>query len=561
MRLCAILALSTGFLAFSLAAAEPAPQATPLTLEECLNRVSEQNERLQVRALEWLSSRRRADGARWIWEPDFVGGASHELNNRKNTVERSISLGVAEYDEKNNLYNGALEMLVPTGGKLRAGYSLRDLDNNLQGRFGPKIKEYESFAGLSLTQPLLRNGGYAVTMAGIRLAAGESEIAFQEYRRQMSQIIALSEAAYWDLFLAREQLQIRTDSVRVADTLLKDNKLRLQTGKSSELEVLQAEAGVALRRARLKEAQQKLVEGNNKLNSLISGSASSVPVLWSVTDKPRDTAPHLDFISAMQEVIENNPDYLSQRRQTVQEAIRVVYAANQRWPQLDLKASYGANGLGTTPGTSWDDLTGGQYPNWSIGAEFRIPIGGNVRGRRELEAARLKQEAALVSLKAIEVEIASAVDTALHRISSLRDSVASYSQVVDFNRKLLETELTRLDVGRTDSRKVLETEDSLSEARSAALDATINFQKSLIEWDLARGTILKARKLELNQDQLEFKTTRFAGDARISPARLRAVRHEAAREFKNNDAKPLTPAEQQKLLDFLHGTPAQEKKP
>ena len=45
-----------------------------------------------------------------------------------------------------------------------------------------------------------------------------------------------------------------------------------------------------------------------------------------------------------------------QGKKVRQEELRVAYAKNQRLPQLDLKASYGLNGLGSTPGESWDDV-------------------------------------------------------------------------------------------------------------------------------------------------------------------------------------------------------------
>jgi hypothetical protein len=92
---------------------------------------------------------------------------------------------------------------------------LRDLNNNVgaaETTPGQLMgQQYESFAGLNLTQPLLKNAGWGATTAKIRLSAISSKIAFHEYRRQILLVLASAEAAYWDLHLAQEQVRIGTD--------------------------------------------------------------------------------------------------------------------------------------------------------------------------------------------------------------------------------------------------------------------------------------------------------------------------------------------------------------
>jgi outer membrane protein TolC len=420
-----------------------------LSLQECIQRVVQFNETIQVRALEWLASQKRLKAAKGIFEPEFVGSVEHTINRRKTTAERKSALGFLDlFDEENTVYSGALEFLAPTGGKLRLGYSLRDLANNLQRTLAVGGREFESFAGVSLVQPLLKNAGVGATMAAIRLAAGESELAYQEYRRQMMLIVARAEIAYWDLYLAQEQDRIRQDSVRIANTLLEDNRVRVQVGRVSDLDVLQSEAGVALRQARRKEAQQKLVEGINRLTALFSSTGAYANQQVRASDEPVLREVEMSFLSAMRQAIELNPDYLSQRRQLQQEGLRVAYARNQLWPQLDLKASYGLNGLGDSVGNSMRDIQRLDYQNWSVGAEMRIPLAGGAKARNELAAVRLRQQEAILGLKSAEVEIANALETARSRVVSARDSVANYRKVVDYNQRLLETETARLDARR-----------------------------------------------------------------------------------------------------------------
>src|SRR6266496_2599833 len=110
------------------------PAAAELTLDVFMKRVLERNESLQAKMLEVEVNRRKALGEYGPFEPEVFGSVSREANRRQNTAEQQSSLsGAADFSERNNIYQGGLETLVPTGAKVRLGYTLRDLRNSLQG--------------------------------------------------------------------------------------------------------------------------------------------------------------------------------------------------------------------------------------------------------------------------------------------------------------------------------------------------------------------------------------------------------------------------------------------
>src|SRR5262245_22050430 len=128
-------------------------------------------------------SRRRTRAEYGIFEPELFGGYEHVVINRENTVEQERSTLSSTFDERNNVYQGGIEGFGPSGLRIRLGYSLRDLENNLQTQpsflfRGATNGEFQSFFGVNLTQPLLKNRGSAATMAGIRIAAIGSDIAY-----------------------------------------------------------------------------------------------------------------------------------------------------------------------------------------------------------------------------------------------------------------------------------------------------------------------------------------------------------------------------------------------
>jgi outer membrane protein TolC len=203
-----------------------------------------------------------------------------------------------------------------------------------------------------------------------------------------------------------------------------------------------------------------------------------------------------------------NPDYLIQEQKIGQELIKLGYARNQRLPQLDLKGAYGLNGIGATPGASWDDIQRSHFPSWSIGAEFRMPLGGT-KGRHELTAAELAVQSAELSLRGLQTEIFNGLDTARHKVQSLRDSVVSYRSAVDYNQSLLDSALARLQAGKLESRKVFDIESDLFESKNSVVESLVRYEIARLEMEVVTGSLLQNRHLELTQDDLQQTTRRM----------------------------------------------------
>lgn len=517
--------------------------ARALTLREVVERVVEQNESVQMKMLEAEISRKTLQAEKGIFEPAVVGSAEHVDSQRPLNVREARSLLASELNERNNLYNGGLEFLSPIGSRFKLGVNFRELQNNLQkqgsifsGGDTNLNHEYEAFIGLSVVQPLLKNFGVNATMVRIRLAAGASEIAFQEYRRQLMLTVARAESAYWDLYLTQEQERIAAESTAVAQVILTDNQNRLKVGRSSELEVLQAEAGLALRRARQSEAGTRRFDGVSQLASMLSVPAVITNSSLRAVDRPVFREVPLTYFESNEQAFQLNPDYLSRKVQINQEMVRLAYARNQRLPQLDFKANYGFNGLGTTPREAWDDIGYSDFPSWSVGVEMRIPVTGGVRERNELEAAKLGRQRALLGLKEIELQIGNAIEAAMFKTRNYFDNVRSYEAVVDFHQQLLNSQLERLKVGRIDSRTVLETEEKLFQAKIAALENLVLYEKAFLELELVTGSTLVVRALDLTKPQLQARTAAYLQD-RLSDAALERYSREAAKQY-HEDLSP-----------------------
>jgi outer membrane protein TolC len=341
------------------------------------------------------------------------------------------------------------------------------------------------------------------------MAAMQSKVAFQEYRKQSMLVLSSAEVTYWRLFLLQEQLQFLEQSVTTAQTILNDSKVRLDAGQSSELDVMEAEAGLALRRSLLAEVRQKLREASNEMASLFSErlNPKQAPVHALTKPKIQDRLPDPSKVYAT--AYQLNPDYSMQIEKATREGIALDYLRNQRLPELNLRGSYGLSGLSDNPGGSWDDLATGDWPAWMVGLELRVPVGGGTKARAEYAAARLREQETLLGLRAIETQMLNSLDSALKRIDETRVTATNYQAQVALREAVLSAALSRLEVGKIESRRVLEIEADLLETKSAEVEAMVNNRKAVVDLYFLDGSLLSRWNLDFSQTDLQQSTAAF----------------------------------------------------
>jgi len=88
------------------------------------------------------------------------------------------------------------------------------------------------------------------------------------------------------------------------------------------------------------------------------------------------------------------------------------------------------------------------------------------------------------------------------KLRTARTSVEGYEGLVQYNRALLDSALARLEVGKLDSRRVLEIEADLFDARNRLLEARIQAQRAWLEVELVSGQLLLHRQLERDRQTL-----------------------------------------------------------
>lgn len=473
-----------------------------LGVAEFIQRVKEQNQKVTIQRLEWLISKEAVKNAESIFEPLVVSSMNAQRNNEKRSIEDRTSnfANVQETNRKEDKkhFDAALESLLPTGAEMRLGYNLEVVDNI----FTQPEKEYYTFVGTNLKQPLLKGFGPKNTKANIFISEADSEIAFQTFRQQLMDIVANAARTYWDLSLIQEIYRIRQESVEIAEHLHRDAIERYQAGKIPETEILQARAGLSQRRALVSQAKQQWITAMNNAWTFIAASPAEGAAFIEAVEPRSIRKPSPDPEVSLAKAFRLRPEYLSALRKIKREEIRISYARNQRWPQLDLNASYGLNGLEYELGTSANDAFSLDNETWLLGFEFRIPLTGGQKSRSELAAARHRKRQALMELKSVEIALLNSVDAAVKSVYQTIEQVAHVQQARFLNQEILEAELARFNAGKSNSYLVLNKEEDLNSAKESELQSLINYQKALITLDLIKGTLLQRFGVEIKPEEV-----------------------------------------------------------
>jgi outer membrane protein TolC len=178
------------------------------------------------------------------------------------------------------------------------------------------------------------------------------------------------------------------------------------------------------------------------------------------------------------------------------EKIVLGFQQDQRLPELNLKGSVGFNGLGDSLGKSMEKIGTFDFPSWSVGLELRVPMLLGIRERNKLEAAILKGKLAEARLEAMEYEIMNSIETLLLKVSTLRERVANAHKVVDFRKRMLDAELSRLEAGKSNTRLIYAAEEELTKARRWELESIAALREAMMRLAYFRGSVLLDKGFE-----------------------------------------------------------------
>ena len=474
-----------------------------ISIRECITRALQNNLDIQIQRINPTINSWGVISAQGVFDPALNASATY-LNSVSPPSGSFISsittnAGIINTNFSSSSRSLLLQPSVGLGGAFVSG-ARYNLAASPVGS-GPTMNNaftYNGSAVFSVSQPLLKNFGFDVNTAQIRIARKSQAIATQNFIFQVINSIASVETAYYELVFTIEDYKAKRDDLTLAQQLLDETRRKVQIGVSSPLDVTTAESGVASREEAIIVAAQAIKIAENNLKLLISQNVSEYHgVSFVPVDYPVVEMVETDVARSIRTALEKRPDYIAAKELVERQNIQIKFSRNELWPEIDLSGSYGWNGTGGTFGEWSTNIGSRDNPQWLAGMSLTIPL-GNRQARASYQSARLQGEQLLLQLKQLEQQIVIAVDNAAGNVQASLKSVEAAAAARRLAEESYQAERTKLQAGTSTTLNVLTQESALADARSAEIRARASYSESLVSLAQAEGTTLLKNNIVLD---------------------------------------------------------------
>ncbi|MEO8430583.1 MAG: TolC family protein [Acidobacteriota bacterium] len=476
-------------------------QGIPLSLSQAVALAVANNEDLNVsvnaaESFEYLILQNQG-----IYDPLISAGIAR--THAEDPSASQITSGVSD----NTSFNAGVSQLLPTGGQVQLG--LQGNRGKTNNPFFDVNPAYSSGLLLSFNQPLLRGFGNLATTWLIRISKNSRDSAYQDLLRIVQGTVNSVEQSYWDLVYALQNLEVKKESLRIAQDLNRITRIKIDVGSLAPIDITQTEVGIATAEQDIITAEGSIGDSQDRLKRLLNfePSQQNVPIVPTDPLSTEEVTVQLDEGTAT--ALQRRPEILSTSYAVATDLVRYQYYRNQTLPQLTLNGSYGSKGLAgfsVDPNTgvvtdtnfsqSFRDTFDRDNKNWSIGLNFSYPIlNRGARGAKGV--AQYQWESDKARLSTVEQNVVVEVRAAARAIDTARRSIVAARKGRELAERNLDAEKKKFDNGMTTSFQVNQIQRDLSAARTAEQQALAIYRKALAQYHYAIADNLDWKKIRV----------------------------------------------------------------
>ena len=412
-------------------------------------------------------------------------GTSGVSNNGSNRINSII------FDQNVERSSSSLVQRTPWG--MRFGFFLETnrFRNTFSGDTRDIIPEYQTTTSVQVVQPLLKDFGPAAGLSNIRLARINKHAAVLAWKQRLMSDLQLVMGTYYDMEFGMADIAVRQDAIQADENLVAQTQRRLEVGFLQPFDVQQARAQVSVDQEQLITAKNGLMERQFALKRLILAQFNVNDTrIFLPTETNALNPPPIDRSFFLQQAFANRPDFQQALAEADAQDIRLRFARNQLLPQLDLVATYGLNGLTDGFANSFDQGFKGHTPAWTVGINFRMPL-GNIQARAQLDSVKAQKEQAILKIKQSELSIGIDVDTVISRIETNKQRLDTARKTRELYQEAVRIAYRRLSEGQISTFDIIEQQRRLYDAKSREVGARTELSKSVTQLWLVTGTVLE----------------------------------------------------------------------
>ena len=404
---------------------------------------------------------------------------------------RSLSLGTSKaftwggnfsLNYNPTYFNSFSSTTTPAGVPLNSSYSTNT--------------PYNGTLSATYTQHLLSGFGNTASSANLIVARNGSKAADYQFQQTVIQLVATIETDYWGVVYAKENLQNIQEALKLAQKQLDENKIRVQVGTLAPIEVTQAEAQVAQQEQSIITAEAALANAKDALIRALY-PLENRPADIEATDEPTVKPMPIDESSAEQMAVETRTEMKTAQLTLDSQRVLAQAAKNHTMPQLDLSIGYvggAASADKLAPVNS--DLTSFRDPGYNVGLTFAYPILNRAAKGQQMQA-NANYRSSELSLRDEEIQVRLDVRQAYRNLEAFSRGVAAAEKTRQYQEQALDAEQKKFENGMSTNFLVLQQQTALTNARTAEIQARIDYATGVTALEKAMGHLLEARNLKI----------------------------------------------------------------
>lgn len=365
-----------------------------------------------------------------------------------------------------------------------------------------------------VTQPLLRNFGLFPNRAPILIAQRNLKQAHANFTAQVNNIILQIVGDYWNVVLARENLDVQRKSLEEAQRSYDHDKKALSLGALPPLDIYRSESQVASRRVGVIQAEYSLKQSENQFRRDVGADLDTTfrALDLELTDQPAPLTDVqvTDIATALSRALANRPEFEAARQQLASDDLNIRLAHNNLKPDLQLSGFYSGNGvagdqLNPTPpptmlrsglGDSLSQVFHFTYPAYGATLSLNLPLkrhGAEASLADALTSRRQDQFLERRTNQSITLEVTNAV----HSLEEAKLTMEAAKVAVDLARESLHADERKYELGAEPVFFVLDAQTQLAQAELNLIQSQVNFQLAVAQLDHATGDLLEHHHVQI----------------------------------------------------------------
>ena len=376
-----------------------------------------------------------------------------------------------------------IEKPLPTGGEIQIGLPFSD-DYSSGGLA-------DAAASVSYIQSLLRGAGTRINTQSIRIASHEWNITSARTKLVAIHLLANADIAYWRLYAARKELEVRREQYKLAQDQLSHARKKVVAGSAPKIEIVRAEAGLASRLEAVINAETAVRSRQRDILSIMNQEDTPLEAAVDIVTETElnPLGLEMDDQQLVEQALANRMEMMELEQRLTIDDLNIELARNALLPNLTLNYTYTARAQDGTLRGTFEDLPGNSFDGHSVGISAAIPL-GNRASKARLQRARLEKIQDMSTRDRYQQIIRQDVYDAVSDLRRDWRRILAAKQSVTAAYRDYKVEQSQFQLGFRTSTDVLFSATRLAEAQLSMIRASADYEISQINMARATGTLL-----------------------------------------------------------------------